>query len=138
MTRFLVNKMSEDNLFGETDQVSTIFHNLSLIGYEYKEGFLVELKEVRISHVIQICICGRFITYIEVATSLQEGIMQFYDFKNDMDLALDTAAKIREKLSSSYHFHWFMEEVYKLKDVYQDNYDAAELIMTENLGLLLN
>lgn len=138
MTRFLVNKLSEDKLFGETSQVSTIFHNLTIIGHEYKEGFLVELKEARVPYVIQICICGRFVTYIEVATSLKEGVMQFYDFNNDMDAALDAAAKIKEKCVSSYYFHWFMEEAYKLKEVYPDNYNAAELILAENAGLVLN
>lgn len=118
--------------------METIFHNLSLIGHEYKEGFLIELKEVRVPYVIQICICGRFVTYIEVAISLREGLMQFYDFHNDMDEALDAAAKIKEKWASSFYFHWFMEEAYKLREVYKDNYAAAELIMVENAGLVLN
>lgn len=138
MTRFLVNNLSADKLFGETTQVSTIFHNLTLIGNDYKEGYLIELKEARVPYVIQICICGRFVTYIEVATSLKEGVMQFYDFNNDMDAALEAAGKIKEKWFSSYYFHWFMEEAYKLKEVYEDNYHAAELILAENAGLVLN
>lgn len=136
--KFLVNKLSEDKLSGETDQVSTIFHNLTIIGNQYKEGFLVELKEARVPYVVQICICGRFVTYIEVATTLKEGLMRFYDFSEDMDAALDAAKEIKERLFSPFYSHWFMEEAYKLKEVYKDNYDAAELILADNAGLVLN
>lgn len=138
MTRFLVNNLSEDGLIGETTQVSTIFHNLSIIGHGYKEAFLIELKECRMPYIVQICICGRFVTYIEVKSDLKEGSMRFYDLRNDNDLALDAAHRIRDAWFTSYYFKWFMEEFERLKEVYQDNYDAAELVLVENVGLVLN
>jgi hypothetical protein len=138
MAKFLVNKLSEDGLTGETDQIKTILHNLIIIGPKYKEGFLKMVEESNLPYIIQICVCGRYITYTEVSRDLKEGLMKFYDLKNDNDLALDAATEIKENLFSSFYFTWFMEVFEMLKPVYSDNYDAAELILVENAGIVLN
>lgn len=138
MAIFLVNKISEDGLIGETDQIKTILHNLMIIGPKYKEGFMKLVEGTRLSYIVQICICGRFVTYIEVSRDLKEGIMQFYDLKNDNDLALDAAAIIQDRWYGRTYFNWFMESFEQLKSVYSDNYAAAELFLVENAGLLLN
>lgn len=138
MAVFLVNKVIDDCLVWETDQVASIMHNLMIIGPGYKEAFLKQAYETRLPYVIQICICGRFVTYIEISRDLKEGLMQFYDLKNDNNAALDAAKIIRDKWFSSYYFNWFMEEFHRLKEVYSDNYAAAEVIIVANAGLLLN
>jgi hypothetical protein len=53
-------------------------------------------------------------------------------------MALDAAAEIKEEWFSSYFFNWFMEVFEMLKPVYSDNQNAAELILVENAGLVLN
>ena len=138
MAKFLVNKLNEDGLFGETNQVKMIVHNLVIIGHEYYEGFMTMVKESNLPYIIQICVCGRYVTYIELSRDLKEGLMQFYDLQNDNDLALEAAGTMREKWFGSYFFNWFMEVFEMLKPVYSDNYDAAELILTENAGIVLN
>ena len=138
MAKFLVNKIGENDLTGETDQMEMIFHNLMIIGPNYKEGFLKYVEDRGLPYAAQICVCGRFVTYIEVARDLSEGIMQFFDLKNDNDLALDAAATVQDRWYGTAYFNWFMEEFSKLKEVYSDNYDAAELLMVENAGILLN
>lgn len=140
MTRFLINKYTP--LAGETDQVETIMHNLMLIGQQYKDGFMDLLKDSNLPFAVQICVCGRFITYIEISKDMKEGVMQFYDIKNDNDLALDAAREIKERWLgqrfSSYLFNWFMEVFEMLKPVYESHYDAAELFLVENAGVVLN
>ena len=138
MARFLINKLSDDGLIGETNQMKTILHNLMIIGPKYKEGFMKCIEENNLPYVIQICICGRFVTYIEVSKDLSAGLMRFYDLRYDYDLALDAGSTIRDKWVSLYYFDWFMEEFQKLKEVYSDNHDAAELLLAEDAGLLLN
>jgi len=140
MTKFLINKYTP--LAGETYQVETVFHNLMLIGTPYKEAYLKELEETPLPYNVQICVCGRFITYIEISKNLKEGLMRFYDLKNDNDLALDAAKEVKERWAgqrfSSYLFNWFMEVFEMLKPVYEGNYDAAELFLVENAGVVLN
>lgn len=138
MTRFLVNKLSDDQMQGESDQMKMILHNLMLIGQEYKEGFLNALKEWESQYFVQICICGRFVTYIEVSRDLKEGLMQFFDLANDTDRALDAAQSIQDRWYGSAYFNWFMEEATRIKEVYESNRDACELFLSENAGLLLN
>lgn len=138
MAKFLINKLTEDELVGETHQIKSIMHNLMIIGSDYKEGFMKMVEESNLPYVVQICVCGRFVTYIQVRSDLKEGLMQFYDLKNDNDLALDAAASIQKRWYSVSYFNWFMEVFEMLKPVYSDNYDAAELILVENAGLLLN
>jgi hypothetical protein len=138
MAKFLVNKMSDDGLIGETDQVESIFHNLLIIGHEYKEGFMKEVELLPLPYVVQICVCGRFVVYIEVRKDMKEGVMQFYDLKNDNDIALDAAKKINDRWYTSYYFRWFMELFEQLKPHYSDNYNAAELLLVENAGVVLN
>lgn len=138
MAKFLINKFSDDGLIGQTNQIETILHNLLIIGPKYKEGFVKEAEETNLPYVVQICICGRFITYIEVTKGLKEGVMEFYDLKNDNDIALDAAAIIKDRWYTSYYFNWFMEEFNRLKEVYSDNYSAAELILADNAGVVLN
>lgn len=136
MAKFLINKYT--TLAGETDQIKTIIHNLLIIGSAYKDGFMDMVEQSSLPYVVQICVCGRFVTYIQVRTDLKEGLMQFYDLKNDNDLALDAAASIQKRWYGISYFNWFMEVFEMLKPVYSDNYDAAELILVENAGLLLN
>jgi hypothetical protein len=138
MAKFLINNLSEDGLTGETDQVETILHNLMIIGQPYKDGFLKQVEESRLPWIVQICVCGRFVTYIEMNKDMKEGLMQFFDLKNDNDLALDAAAEIQNRWYGSTYFNWFMEEFSRLKDVYSDNYPAAELFLSENAGVVLN
>lgn len=138
MTRFLVNKISKDGLTGETTSMKEIEHNLMIIGPAYKEGFMKMVQETNLPFIVQICVCGRFITYIEVEKDLSKGLMKFYDLKNDNDLALDAAKEVGDNWFGSYFFRWFMELFEQLKEYYSDNYDAAELLLVENAGLLLN
>lgn len=138
MAKFLVNKLRESGLIGEITDMPSILHNLMIIGPAYKEGFLKQVKEASLPYIAQICVCGRFITYIEVSVDLKEGEMIFFDCKNDNDIALDNAALMNEKWFGNYYFKWFMEEFQKLKEFYSDNYEAAELLLVENAGLLLN
>jgi len=113
-------------------------HNLLIVGSQYKAEFLKLVKEANLPYIAQICVCGRFITYIQVDGDLKEGEMLFFDCKNDNDLALEAAGQIREKWYGTYYFNWLMEEFEKLKPVYSDNYDAAELLLVENAGVVLN
>lgn len=136
MAKFLINKYIP--LAGETDQMETIMHNLLIIGHTYKEGFLKQVEETPFPYVVQICVCGRFITYISVSKDLKEGVMRFYDLKNDNDIALDAAADIKAEWFSTYFFNWFMEVFEMLKPVYESNYDSAELFLVENAGVVLN
>ena len=136
MAKFLINRYTP--LAGETDQMKTIMHNLSIIGHTYKEGFLKQAEQTPFPYVVQICVCGRFVTYIVVSKDLKEGVMRFYDLNNDNDMALDAGAEIKAEWFSPYYFNWFMEIFEQLKPVYSDNYDAAELVLVENAGLLLN
>lgn len=138
MAKFLINKISDDGLTGETNQMDSILHNLMIIGPKYKEGFMKMVEENSLPYVVQICVCGRFVTYIQVRSDLKEGLMQFYDLKNDNDLALDAAASIQKRWYSVSYSNWFMEVSEMLKPVYSDNYAAAELVLVENAGLLLN
>jgi len=138
MAKFLINTMSEDGLIGSATQMNEILHNLMIVGSEYKEGFMKLVEESRLPWVVQVCICGRFVTYIEVNKNLKEGIMQFFDLQNDNDLALDAARTIQYRWFGTTYPNWFMEEFSKLKEVYSDNYSAAELTLVENAGLLLN
>jgi hypothetical protein len=138
MAKFLVNTISEDGLTGETDQFETIFHNLTIIGHEYKDGLIKMVEETNLPFIIQICICGRFVTYIEIEKDFQKGVMRFYDLKNDNDLALDVAKIVADNWFGSYFFKWFMELFEQLKDHYSENYDAAELLLVENAGVVLN
>lgn len=138
MAKFLINKLSESGLIGETDQMPIIMHNLMIIGPHYQEGFIKEVEDSRFPYIVQICICGRFVTYIEANKDMSEGLMQFHDLKNDNDLALDSAALIKDRWYGSNYFNWFMEEFERLKPVYFDNYNAAELLIVEGIGLLLN
>lgn len=139
MAKFLVNKMSEDGgLTGETNQMAEVLHNLMIIGPKYKEDFMKMVRTSSIPFVVQICVCGRFVTYIQVRADLKEGLMQFYDLKNDDDLALDAATSIQKRWYGVSFFSWFMEVFEMLKPVYESNYDAAELVLVENAGLLLN
>lgn len=138
MARFFVNKLSEDGLTGETNQRELVYHNLMIIGPEYKEGFLKGLEESQFPYFVQICICGRFVTYIEVPRKGNDILMKFFDLRNDYDLALDAANTIQDRWYGSAYFRWFMEEFEKIKDVYQDNYDAAEIVMVESAAPLLN
>lgn len=136
MTRFLVNKM--EDLSGEVTDMAMILHNLMLIGPTYKEGFLNALKEWHSQYFVQICICGRFVTYIEVRRDLKEGLMRFFDLENDTDLALDAAQYIQDRWYGVEYFNWFMEEATRIKEVYESNRDACELLLSEDAGLLLN
>jgi hypothetical protein len=138
MAKFLVNTLSEDGLTGETNRMDEILHNLMIIGPKYREGFMQLVEETNLPYIVQICVCGRYITYIEVTKNLKEGVMRFYDLKNDNDLALDAAMLIGKNWYTPAYFNWFMEVFEMLKPVYSDNYDAAELIVVENAGLLLN
>lgn len=138
MAKFLVNKINDVGTRGETTDMRSILHNLMIIGPKYKEGFMNYLADLNLPYAIQICICGRFIVYIEVPKDLHEGLMKFYDLQNDNDNALDAAAEIKGWFFSTFYFQWFMEEFERLKEVYSDNYDAAELVLVENAGLLLN
>jgi hypothetical protein len=138
MAKFLVNTLSEDGLTGETNRMDEILHNLMIIGPKYREGFMQLVEETNLPYIVQICVCGRYITYIEVTKNLKEGVMRFYDLNNDNDLALDAAKSIQENWFGTYYFNWFMELFEQLKPHYSDNYDAAELIVVENAGLLLN
>lgn len=136
--KFLVNKLTEDGLMGETSDMKSILHNLMIIGPKYHDGFMNEIASCGLPYAVQICICGRYVTYIEIKSDLKEGVMRFYDLKNDNDLALDAANQILEEWSTSYYFNWFMQTFEQLKEAYQENYDAAELLLVENAGLLLN
>lgn len=138
MAKFLVNIISDDGLTGTTDQMETIMHNLLIIGHEYKDAFMTLVKEANLPYIAQICVCGRFITYIQVDGDLTEGEMISFDCKNDDDIALDNASTMNERWFGNYYFNWFMEEFQKLKEFYSDNYEAAELLLVENAGLLLN
>ena len=138
MAKFLVNTLNEDGLTGETSRMDEILHNLMIIGPAYKEGFLKMVEETNLPFIVQICVCGRFITDIQVSKDLKEGRMKFYDCKNDNDLALDNAKEVGDNWFGSYFFRWFMELFEQLKPVYSDNYDAAELVLTENAGIVLN
>lgn len=139
MARFFVDKLSEDELIGETQSRELIMHNLMIIGASYKENFLKALEESRYPYLVQICICGRYVTYTEVPKSeKEEHLMKFFDLKKDYDLALDAATSIQNRWYGSQYFRWFMEEFEKLKEVYEDNYDAAEIVMVESAALLLN
>jgi hypothetical protein len=138
MAKFLVNTISDDGLTGETTRMDEILFNLTIIGSAYKEGFLKMVEETNLPFIVQICVCGRYITYIEMSKDLKEGVMQFYDLQNDNDLALDAARKVGDNWFGSYFFRWFMEEFEKLKEVYSENYDAAELLLVENAGVVLN
>lgn len=140
MTRFLVNKLSDGGFTGETTDVKSILHNLMLIGTKYQQEFMQQVHETNLPYVVQICVCGRFVTYIFMHENLKDGLMRFCDLRNDDDLALDAARNIyNEWYGGGINYsNWFMEEYTKLKEVYKDNYDAAELVLTENAGLLLN
>lgn len=140
MAKFLINKLSEDGLVGETNQMPAILHNLMIIGSKYKEGFMAMVERSSLPFVVQVCVCGRFVTYIFMHENLKDGLMRFCDLRNDDDLALDAARNIyNEWYGGGINYsNWFMEEYTKLKEVYKDNYDAAELVLTENAGLLLN
>lgn len=138
MAKFLVNKMSEDGVVAEATDSQSVSHNLMIIGQPYFDGFMAELEGNNLPYAIQICVCGRYITYIEVSKDFNKWLMQFYDLSNDNDLALDAASKIQDQWFGSYYFRWFMELFEQLKSVYSDNYQAAELILVENAGLLLN
>lgn len=140
MANFLVNKLTEDGLTGETTDMKSIFHNLMIIGATYKDAFLNYLHDLSLPYAVQICVCGRFVTYIELSKDTKSGVILFFDCQNNNDLALDAAAKISDRWygGAPNYLNWFMEEYIKLKEVYEDNYDAAELIMAENAGLLLN
>lgn len=138
MAKFLVNKIDESGLTGETDQMETILHNLLIIGASYKEGLIQMVEETNLPFIVQICVCGRFITYIEIEKDLKKGVMKFYDCKNDNDLALDSAKEIAGNWFGSYFLRWFMELFEQLKPVYSENYDAAELLLVENAGVVLN
>lgn len=138
MAKFLVNKLSEDQLTGETTSINEISHNLMIIGAAYKDSFMKLVKEASLPYIAQICVCGRFITYIEVSADFKEGEMIFFDSKNDDDIALDNASTMNNRWFGNYYFNWFMEEFQKLKEFYSDNYEAAELLLVENAGLLLN
>ena len=138
MAKFLVNIIREDGLIGETTRMDEILHNLMIIGPAYKEGFLKMVEETNLPFIVQICVCGRFITYIEMEKDLKKGVMKFYDCKNDNDLALDSAKIVGDNWFGSYFFRWFMELFEQLKPVYSDNYDAAELLLVENAGVVLN
>lgn len=138
MAKFLVNKIDKSGLTGETDQMETILHNLLIIGAPYKEGLIQMVEETNLPFIVQICVCGRFITYIEIEKDLKKGVMKFYDCKNDNDLALDAAKLIGDNWFGSYFFRWFMELFEQLKPVYSENYDAAELLLVENAGVVLN
>jgi hypothetical protein len=138
MARFLVNTISDDTLTAETDQMETIMHNLLIIGQEYKDGFIKMVEETNLPFIVQICVCGRFITYIETEKDFSKGVMRFYDCKNDNDLALDNAKIVGDNWFGSYFFRWFMELFEQLKPHYSDNYNAAELILVENAGVVLN
>ena len=96
------------------------------------------VEETNLSYIVQICVCGRFVTYIEVTKNLKEGIIRFYDLKNDNDLALDAAAQIQEGWFTKYYSNWFMDVFSQLKEAYSDNYGAAELVLVENAGVVLN
>jgi hypothetical protein len=138
MAKFLVNKISDDGLTGETTQIKTIVHNLVIIGHDYYEGFMNMVKESNLPYIIQICVIGRYVAYIELRNDMKEGVMRFHDLLNDDDLALDAAKILNEKWFSAFYFRWFMEVFEMLKPVYSDNYDAAELVLTENAGIVLN
>ena len=138
MAKFLVNTLSDDGLIGETYQVESIFHKLLIIGQQYKDDFVKQFEIFRQPYVVQICICGRYVTYIEVQKDLKEGLMRFCDLKNDNDLALDAAKSISERWFTSYYFLWFMQLFEQLKPHYSENYDAAELLLVENAGVVLN
>lgn len=138
MAKFLVNKLSEDGLTGETSRMTEVLHNLMIIGPKYKEGFMDLVQEARLPYTVQVCVCGRYVTYIQVRNDLKEGLMQFWDLKNDNDLALDAASSLTNRWYTVYYFHWFMEVFEMLKPVYESNYDAAELILVENAGVVLN
>ena len=138
MALFLVNKLSEDGLIGEVTQVDVILHNLMIIGPLYHEGFLKYLENCSGAFGVQICICGRFVAYIEVKRDMKEGFMKLFDLRNDNDLALDAAATIQERWYSSDYFTWFMEEFEKMKEVYQVNYTAAEMSLVKEAGYFLN
>jgi hypothetical protein len=138
MATFLVNKINEDRSFGEATKMSFILHNLQIIGTEYKEGFLLEMMQTRLPYIVQVCICGRYVTYIEVSKYEDEAVMWFFDLNNDDDAALDAAKKIKERWISRQYSNWFMEEYTKLKRHYQENYAAAELLQSETLGLVAN
>jgi len=139
MALFVVNKISEDGLTGETNQLGIILHNLMIIGPKYKEGFLEYMQNAKSPYGVQICICGRFITYIEVPKKKdEEHLMKFFDLRKDYDLALDAATSIQNRWYGNTYFNWFMEEFERLKEVYEDNYDAAELVVAKDAGLLLN
>lgn len=130
--------MSDDGLVGEATDSRTVSHNLMIIGQYYFDEFMTQLEGGNLPYAIQICVCGRYITYIEVSKDFKTWLMRFYDLKNDNDLALDVAATIQDQWFGSYYFRWFMEMFEQLKPVYSDNYDAAELILTQNAGIVLN
>lgn len=138
MAKLLINKLSDDGLTGQTDQIETIMHNLLIIGPVYRDGFITIAKKTNLPYIVQLCVCGRFVTYIEMTKDLKSGVMQFYDLKNDNDLALETAEKIVNNWFGRYYFNWFMQLFEQLKDHYSDNYDAAELLLVENAGVVLN
>lgn len=138
MAKFLVSKLSPDGLTGEISDVVCINHNLMIIGSKYRDEFLDLVQASNLPSIVQICVCGRFVVYIEMSNDFLEATMKFYDLKNDNDLALDAAKEIQEGWYGTHYFNWFMELFTQLKEVYSDNYDAAELVLVENAGLLLN
>jgi hypothetical protein len=142
MTRFLVNTLSEDGRVGEVTERNLILHNLMLIGPSYKDAFLKALEGARYPYFVQICICGRFVTYIEVPKNeKEENMMKFFDLGEDHDAALDAAVEIKDRWYGRMgrdHFQWFMEEFDKLKDVYEENYAAAELMVAGSAGVFMN
>lgn len=138
MAKFMVNKLSDDGLVGETTEVNAILYNLVIIGQEYKDGFMALLEQGLLPYAVQICVCGRFITYIELSRDLKQGSMRFYDCKNDNDIALDSAKEVQEGWYGNYYFNWFMQLFTELKEFYDGNYDAAELLPIESAGIVLN
>lgn len=129
MTTFLVDDLRKDKLGGMTYSVIKVIHNLKLIGLNYHDNFMEELKSEPQEAMIQICALGRYMTIIQMSKDKKKAEMIFMDTRNDYNMALDITNMIKAdppELKVKYT-NIFMEEFVKMSPYYDNNYNQVGL-----------
>lgn len=129
MAQFLVDKLENNKCLGMTYNIDKFMHNLQIVGVSYYNDFLEKLNNVNDNGIVELCTVGRYITLIQLSKDKKKGQMIFIDLQNDYDNALQAVSILKKLPNKDIYIEQYMQEFMKLRQHYEENYSAAELIL---------
>jgi hypothetical protein len=129
MGAFMLVEMKKNYNKGELGivrNVECINLNLKIIGIEYHDKFHEELGKVN-DGVFDICLCGRYISLIQLSKKDDKSEMIFIDAANDYDTAFEAYNSLSAAGWPTKYKDRFMKSFEKLAPDYDKVYDSVEL-----------